>query len=564
MAQPKSNQAPSKQASGQTAVNSEHFRAGDGLKSRLRFETESGHIWLDEQRMILVHAEAMGELRRELVDSLGRERAKGVLTRMGYASGVSDAKLARRLFPNATDSELYLIGPQLHNLEGIVNVHPVKFEMERHRGICNGEFVWESSYEAGVHLAEFGVESDSCCWMQVGYATGYTSELFGDFVLYRETECRAKGDAYCRVVSKPVAQWDNSDPDLKYYKPESVADRLLELQTQVEQLRATIMENTDDSSLIGESVSFKQAHDMIAKVAPSQVTLMLLGETGVGKEMFARELHRLSNRANAAFIAINCAAIPETLIESELFGVEKGAFTGASKSRPGRFERAHGGTLFLDEVGELSPSAQAKLLRVLQEGEIERVGDTATRSIDVRVVVATNSDLQARVNEGDFRSDLFYRLNPYPVTIPPLRERIADIPLLAEHFLANYCALHGKKLAGLTSTAIAALTKYSWPGNIRELKNIIERGVILTAAGESIAADSLLAQSSDERDADGREKSLFENVFEILQQQELSLPELEEQLLGLAVEKANGNLSGAARSLGLSRPQLAYRLKKQT
>lgn len=543
-------------------VHSDHFRASDELKARLRFETDSGHIWLDEQRMILVHAEAMGELRKELVETLGRERARGVLVRMGYASGVRDAKLARHLFPDASDSDVYVVGPQLHNMEGIVNVHPVKFEMDAARGICDGEFLWENSYEASVHRAAFGIESEPSCWMQLGYATGYTTELFGDFVLYRETECYAKGDPYCRVIGKPLAQWEAPDADLKYFKPESLADRLLELQSQVEQLRSTLTEQSRHHLLLGESASFKQAHEMIVKVASSQITLMLLGETGVGKEMFARELHRLSNRAAGPFITVNCAAIPEALIESELFGVEKGAFSGASTSRPGRFERAHGGTLFLDEVGELSSSAQAKLLRVLQDGEIERVGDVATRNIDVRVVVATNADLDSAVNDGRFRADLFYRLNPYPVTVPPLRERLADIPILAEHFLANYAVLHGKRLEGFTSSAIAALTKYSWPGNIRELKNIIERGVILTASGDAINAESLLVHAENLDANENKEQALSDNVFEFLQQQDFSLNDFEHQLLDLAVSRAKGNLSAAARSLGLTRPQLAYRLKK--
>ena len=371
-----------------------------------------------------------------------------------------------------------------------------------------------------------------------------------------------KGDRHCRIIGKPLPQWDNPETHLKYFKAESVADRLLELQTQVEQLRASVAENRGEENLLGESASFKQAHEMITKVAPSQVTLMLLGETGVGKEMFAHELHRLSNRSAGPFVAVNCAAIPEPLIESELFGVEKGAYTGASRSRPGRFERAHGGTLFLDEVGELSAAAQAKLLRVLQEGEIERVGDIDSRTIDVRVVVATNVDLEANVAEGKFRADLFYRLNPYPVTIPPLRERIADIPLLAQYFLENYSTVHGKSLQGLTAGAIAALTKYTWPGNIRELKNIIERGVILTPVGESITAENLFAQTNTAARSGEREPSLFENVFEFLQQQDMSFEHLENEMLQLAVAKSNGNLSAAARKLGLSRPQLAYRLKR--
>ena len=545
-----------------STVLDQQFRASDELKAHLKFDTASGHIWLDEQRMILMHADSMGELRRELIDSLGRERARGLLTRIGYASGVRDAKFARRLFPNASDSEVYVVGPQLHNLQGIVNVRPERFEMDASRGICDGEFIWEDSYEANVHRQAFGIESSPCCWMQLGYATGYTSALFGDMVLYQEIECLAQGDRHCRIVGRPLAQWDNPEPFLKYFKAESVADRLLELQTQVEQLRVSVAENRGEENLLGESASFKQAHDMITKVAPSQVTLMLLGETGVGKEMFAHELHRLSNRSAGPFIAVNCAAIPEPLIESELFGVEKGAYTGASRSRPGRFERAHGGTLFLDEVGELSAAAQAKLLRVLQEGEIERVGDIDSRSIDVRVVVATNVDLDANVAAGKFRADLFYRLNPYPVTIPPLRDRIADIPLLAQYFLDSYCAVHGKKLPGLTAGAIAALTKYTWPGNIRELKNIIERGVILTPPGEAITAENLFAQTNSHGQTEDREPSLFENVFEFLQQQEMSFEHLEQEMLQLAVTKSNGNLSAAARKLGLSRPQLAYRLKK--
>ncbi len=323
-------------------------------------------------------------------------------------------------------------------------------------------------------------------------------------------------------------------------------------------------ERAGTETLLGESVSFKSALEMVGKVAASQVTVMLLGETGVGKEMFARQIHALSTRANGPFVAVNCAAIPETLIESELFGVEKGAFTGASRSRPGRFERAHGGSLFLDEVGELSPTAQAKLLRVLQEGEIERIGDTATRRVDVRVIVATNIDLEQAVAAGDFRADLFYRLNPYPVTIPPLRERLTDIPLLVAHFVQRYSVEHGKHILGVTPAGLAAMTHYDWPGNIRELKNIVERGVILTASGDAIEAANLIpgaAQAAPEAlRASGEAR--IDNLLEYAIQHGLSLDAIERSLLELSVERADGNLSAAARLLGITRPQLAYRLKK--
>ena len=398
--------------------------------------------------------------------------------------------------------------------------------------------------------------------MQIGYAAGYTSELFGSFVLYREVECAAKGDRHCRIIGRPLDRWDDAEQDLKYFQPESLADRLLELQTRVEQLRASINEQDGAGELIGESESFKIAFEMINKVAASQVTVMLLGETGVGKEMFARRIHELSTRSNGAFVAVNCAAIPEDLIESELFGVEKGAFTGASRSRPGRFERAHGGTLFLHEVSELSPAAQAKLLRVLEEGEIERIGDTAVRRVDVRVIVATNIDLEAAVSNGGFRADLYYRLNPYPVAIPPLRDRLHDIPLLVQHFIEKYSAAHGKQIAGVSDEAMVLLLGYAWPGNIRELKNIIERGVILTASNAAIDADSLLPGEPRGAADTGGEAARIDNLLEYAIQHDLSFDDLESRLLKLAVDRKGGNLSGAARLLGMSRAQLAYRLKR--
>ena len=535
--------------------------ADEDLRSRLQFFPDTGQIWLDEQRMIMIHAGAMGSLRRELIDTLGRDRGRGVLMRMGYASGVCDARFVRKLYPDASDSDAYVLGPHLHNLEGIVNVVPVNYEMNIARGVCHGEFIWEGSYEAKVHRAVFGVESEPACWMQVGYACGYTSELFGRFVLYREVECTAKGDPHCRIIGRPEETWEDAAQDMKYFRPDSLADRLLELQTQVEHLRSALQDEGGESELIGTADSFAAACEMADKVAASQVTVMLLGETGVGKEMFGRRIHQLSPRAKGAFVAINCAAIPEDLIESELFGVERGAFTGATRSRPGRFERAHAGTLFLDEVGELSTGAQAKLLRVLQEGEFERIGDTATRKVDVRLLVATNIDLQDAVNRGDFRADLFYRLNTYPVIIPSLRERQQDIPLLVEWFVEKYSVQHGKRIAGVSDEALAALKDYQWPGNIRELQNIIERGMILTPSGEAIQALNLFSSFSPTRQVIAKDRlaALADQAL----REDVKLEALESLLLSKAVAQTGGNLSSAARLLGLTRPQLAYRLKKR-
>jgi transcriptional regulator with GAF, ATPase, and Fis domain len=267
---------------------------------------------------------------------------------------------------------------------------------------------------------------------------------------------------------------------------------------------------------------------------------------------------------------VNCAALPHELIESELFGAEKGAYTGAGAARAGRFERADGGTLFLDELGDLPLAAQAKLLRVLQNGEVERLGSTQVRKVDVRVVAATNVDLAAAVETGRFRRDLMYRLNVYPIAIPPLRDRVDDIEVLANHLLKKFMAQHNKRVSGITDRALDAMRGYPWPGNIRELENLIERGLIVTAAGQMVDVEDLFTippsyervsiNSSGELQPNASAE--FHTLFEDLQKRGLSLDVLEDGLIQEAVSRAGGNLSAAARSLGLTRPQLSYRLQR--
>jgi two-component system response regulator HydG len=244
-----------------------------------------------------------------------------------------------------------------------------------------------------------------------------------------------------------------------------------------------------EQPIIGQSPALRATLDVIRQAAPSSATVLLLGESGTGKELFARALHEHSPRASGPFVPINCAAIPETILESELFGYERGAFTGAVQRKEGRIERAHGGTLFLDEVGELTPAVQVKLLRFLQEGEFERLGGTGMLKIDCRVVAATNQDLSARVRQGKFREDLFYRLNVIEITLPPLRDRVEDVPLLADHFVARYAAKNGKSIHGLTRAALQGLDSYPWPGNVRELEHAIERAVVLSRGAEIDAED---------------------------------------------------------------------------
>jgi len=239
-----------------------------------------------------------------------------------------------------------------------------------------------------------------------------------------------------------------------------------------------------EQPIVGQSPSLRATLDVIRQAAPSSATVLLLGESGTGKEMFARALHEHSPRAQGPFVPINCAAIPETILESELFGYERGAFTGATQRKEGRIERAQQGTLFLDEIGELTPSVQVKLLRFLQEGEIERLGGTGTVKIDCRVVAATNQDLATRVREQKFREDLFYRLNVIQVVLPPLRDRVEDVPLLADHFIARYSAKNQKPVRPLTREALSAMEGYPWPGNVRELEHAMERAVVLSHGSE--------------------------------------------------------------------------------
>jgi len=565
------------------------FPGSGDLLSQIRFESDKGKIWLNEQRMLMIHSSVMGLLRKELIDTLGINRAKGFLMRFGYHSGWKDAELVAKVRPDMSKEDAFFVGPQLHCIKGMVNVKPVALNIDMDNGIFHGEFDWFDSYEADVHLHDFGPAEEPICWTLIGYASGYTTYFMGQQVIFKETQCAGMGHDHCHIVGKPVEQWDDQTELERYLLPDPIAEELFSLQSQLSDLRDNFRSSDQSEDLlfnsVGRSGAFKNVCQLIRRASSSRVTVLLQGETGVGKEIVARGLHLSSDRADKAFVAVNCACIPPDLIEAELFGVEKGAFTGAVQSREGKFERAHGGTIFLDEVIELSPRAQASLLRVLQESEMERVGDTRTRRIDVRVVAAANEDLEEAVRNGKFRPDLFYRLNVYPVHIPPLRDRTEDIPLLIEHFLEKYHTLYNKRTLGVSDLAMQALMNYKWPGNIRELENMIERGVILTDNNHTIDLDAFFPSLSEathplnsiKRNGTlGAERLPLDRqplqsdsgmlpqdlLCDQLLSEEFSLEAMEEQLIRTAMDRVEGNVSKAARLLGMTRPQLAYRLKK--
>ena len=322
------------------------------------------------------------------------------------------------------------------------------------------------------------------------------------------------------------------------------------LSEEAARLRGRLDERLALDNIVGDHPSMQRLGKLVAQVAKSRATVLIHGETGTGKELIAAAIHQHSPRREGPFVRLNCAALAETLLESELFGHEKGAFTGATARRHGRFEQADGGTLFLDEVSEIPLPLQVKLLRFLQEKQFERVGGNETITVDVRIVAASNRDLAEQVKDGDFREDLYYRLNVVQLDVPPLRARRSDIPLLAEHFVKKHAEENGFDVQGFSDEALLALMSYPWPGNVRELDNAIERAVVMTA-GSTIETEHLPALAgSPQQDSLG------------VLVPGLTLAELERQAILQALEAAGGLLGRAAELLGISRRKIQYRLKE--
>ncbi|WP_307001214.1 phenol degradation transcriptional regulator MobR [Acinetobacter baylyi] len=534
------------------------------LLDKIVFDSRHGQIWFDENRMLLMHTNILGFLRKDLFDMLGWERTKHFFIRCGYQAGMRDAEVTSKLRPNLNEAEAFMAGPQMHGIRGMVQVDVNELYLSHDLKEFYADFNWFNSFEAEVHLSEFGASNEPACWMQLGYACGYSSYVMGQTIIYQETHCVAQGDDHCRIIGKPLSEWENSDELIRFMSPDPVSDEIIALQSELNELKKNIYTEAESDytmfNAVGESLAYRKVCDLLKKASGSKVAVLLQGETGVGKEAFARGIHDSSQRKERPFVAVNCACIPPDLIESELFGVEKGAFTGATQSRMGKFERAHGGTIFLDEVIELSPRAQAALLRMIQEGEYERVGDIRTRQVDVRIVAATNEDLEKAVKDGKFRADLYYRLNIFPVIIPPLRERREDIPLLINHFLRRFENMYGKSLKGLSDKAKNFVMKYDWPGNIRELENLLERATLLTDHQKEIKLDSLFPQHSD---PEQKYESFQPNIDDLLTEN-FSLEQFEKDIISSAMNKCSHNVSEAARMLGISRATLDYRLKKIT
>ena len=359
--------------------------------------------------------------------------------------------------------------------------------------------------------------------------------LFSDEVSFEE-DIR-----FLSIVSTLIAQFVSLN--------RQVRERERNLRQENVTLKAKLSQRFHHFFMVGRSPSMMEVQQLIKKVAPSKASVLLLGESGTGKTLIARLIHELSNRAKFPFVKINCASLPENLLESELFGHEKGAFTGAVKAKAGRFEEAEGGTIFLDEIGELSLALQVKILRFLQEREFERLGSTRTKKVDVRVIAATNRVLEEAVKEGSFREDLYYRLNVFPIRVPSLRERKDDIPLLLEHFLDRSSKEYGRSFH-FTARAMELLQAYDWPGNVREMENLVER-LAIVAEGNEIDLRDLPSSLLEER------------PLEVADDASLSrLEEMEKKEVVAALERNRWIQSHAARDLGLTLRQIGYRIRK--
>lgn len=545
------------------------------LRDRFVFDPDQADIRLGQRRMLLVDDLGLGIMRQELIQALGFERARGVFSRIGYGIGVADARFAQEVRGEGSLIDVYRAGPQLHALKGAVRVEELAFAADFEAGQFYGEYLWHNSAECMSHLHQHGVGTQPAGWQQAGYASGYASTFFGRPMVFRELECVAMGHERCYLVGKPANEWPDADAELRWFRAETYSRR--------PSSSAAVPRNATDSdlqigarSIVGASSQFNAVLHRVDKVAPTRAPVLFLGESGVGKEVFARELHKRSTRAVQPMIALNCAAIPDTLIEAELFGVEKGAFTGATVSRPGRFERAAGGTLFLDEIGTLSLGAQGKLLRVLQEGEVERVGGTRSIKVDVRLIAATNADLARELESGTFRLDLFHRLSTFPIHIPPLRQRPADIPVLANHFLQRLSVRHGRNGMRFDADVIRCFHEYDWPGNVREMENLIERGIILVEDGEAIGIHHLTLGTGPDAAAHPIPDTFGQFIMSrspaqgdrgglgaLLLDSGLTHQEVIDQMITTALHMSKDNVSAAAQAIGMTRAQVQYWKKRR-
>jgi DNA-binding NtrC family response regulator len=467
----------------------------------LELDADSGVIRFAGQRALLLDAVAMGLLRKYLVENFGVTAARAVLTQFGFAHGWRMAEAMRAQFQWESDEDWRRAGNRLHALEGLCRSEPGDEDPCSKKGV-----MMVGSYEAEQHLLHFGRSEDPVCWTICGLKSGYLSRITGKEIFVLEDRCMGAGDVACHIVGQTREEWGHErGHELGFFETKRLKECLeISLHRVTETLKSAEVKlrayrralvrvsrgQGEPSGIVVKSPSMRGLVDLAERVARVDATVLITGESGSGKERIARLLHDRSTRAAGPFIAVNCGALTEALLEAELFGHARGSFTGATHDRPGLFEAASNGTLLLDEIGEVSPGMQVKLLRAVQEREIRRVGENKSRKVDVRLVAATNRDLAEGVAAGTFRQDLYYRLKVIELHVPALRERRDDVLPLARVLLADAALRMKRKIGALTPRAADQLIRYDWPGNVRELANAIERAVAL-AEGDRVDVEDL-------------------------------------------------------------------------
>jgi len=528
----------------------------------LELDPEGCLIRFAGQRAILLDAVAMGLLRKYLVENFGLNAARTVLTQFGFAHGWRMAEAMHTEIKWRSDEEWRLAGTRIHALEGLFRVESGSRDPLSREGV-----VVTGSYEAEQHLLHFGRADAPMCWTICGLISGYLSRVAGREIFVLEDRCQGKGDACCHLHGRTREEWgDDRAEELRFYLPNRLKDCLdVSLHRVTETLKAAerkllearrllvrVAPEVEEPMLgiVALSPAMRQVVELARRVAKVDSTVLITGESGSGKERVARLVHEESTRSSGPFIAVNCGAITETLLESELFGHARGAFTGATQDRPGLFEAAHKGTLLLDEVGEVSPAMQVKLLRVIQEREIRRVGENRNRKVDVRIIAATNRDLAHGVAGGAFRQDLYYRLKVVELHVPPLRERREDILPLARVLLAGASLWMNRTISGFAPGVADHLLRHPWPGNVRELENAMERAVAL-APRNRVELEDL---PEEIRLTSAQAPALAGAVR--------PLEVIEKEYILAALELNGGNQTHAAQQLGIGPATLYRKLKR--
>lgn len=539
---------------------------------RISLAHKGGYIWIDTQREVFMSLPMFSDLLSAIKEA-GDSDTSATIFEIGRRAGMrwaanDDNRKAINEISNPINA--YYLVAQLCGLAGYgeLRLAPTSDSQEGSPAI---RFHLYGSAEVEAHLLGES-RPIKCCWLTTGFLSGYMSTVFSRPIYFVEEFCSAEGHHFCQLTNQgldPLHKIESSPPGLVSHIEDNDA------------LAASKQEESNgqdySGGLIGKDGGLRYVYDRLKLAAPTMASVLVQGESGVGKELFARELHRLSGR-KGAFVALNCGALPDTLAEAELFGVEKGAFSSADRSRPGRFERAHEGTLFLDEIAGLSPAVQVKLLRVLQEGEIERLGGTRTTKVDVRIVSASNVDLSEAVTLGQFRHDLYYRITTIKLLIPPLRGRRQDISSLINYYVRFYSNKYKKCIPIITNELYQALLTYHYPGNVRELASIIESAMILTPEQETLELSSVYSNfpelkvsgiSLKPNQSEGppahtvdSTKLPLEKIANKLISDKASMSDIQAAMIVAALRETNGNITRASRLIGVSRRQLSYWLNK--